>query len=83
MGRLPLRTISIWSRVAEGGDRSPRRRGVGRRTASGTSAPTALPLAVRPYRSAAPVASAEVAPPVVTVERRPLAEYAKLAEAAS
>ena len=47
-----------------------------------------LPLAGRPYRSVVPVAAPQApAPksgmPVVTVERRPLAEYAKLAEAAS
>lgn len=48
-----------------------------------------LPLAQRPYRSVVPVAARQAAPesggpgPVVAVERRSLAEYAKIAEAAS
>ena len=46
-----------------------------------------LPLAQRPYRSVVPVAAQQAAPesggPVVAVERRSLAEYAKIAEAAS
>ncbi len=46
-----------------------------------------LPLAQRPYRSVVPVAARQAAPesggPVVAVERRSLAEYAKTAEAAS
>ena len=46
-----------------------------------------LPLAHRPYRSVVPVAARQAAPelggPVVAVERQSLAEYAKIAEAAS
>ena len=46
-----------------------------------------LPLAARPYRSVFPVAAPQAAPksgrPVVTVERRTLTEYARIAEAAS
>ncbi len=46
-----------------------------------------LPLAQRPYRSVVPVAARQAAPesggPVVAVERWSLAEYAKIAEAAS
>ncbi len=46
-----------------------------------------LPLAPRPYRSvvavAAPPAASSSGGPLVAVERRPLAEYARIAEGAS
>lgn len=46
-----------------------------------------LPLAGRPYRLVVPVAARQAAPEsggrVVAVERRSLAEYAKIAEASS